>query len=444
MEQTKKTDEKLVESPSPRVYATACLRNDDDSYSVSVEFDGIALRASLTNVVISTAEAEAEFWTETFVGSSKPSLQSSRFGFHLKAKSDSNKEALARQLKLAFPNKLLAWPLAVSNLTAGFIKALSERKQLIRLSEVDDSPKEWLLEPFIMEGSINTLFGLGGSGKTLLAMYFASLLVSGKKLDGKDGKQGNVMLIDYENDDKDWRDSVLKLFGGGPAIDLEELDKRFVYWNTEQIPLAEQVNKIKQDIRENDIKLVIVDSASRASGDSTSDEAAALRLVGALKLIGVTVLLIAHERKNNGEDTPIGSVQYHNQSRVVWRLKTERDDSSDSILHIACQHTKANGSYLRKIPECFKVTFGQGYTRIENEPARNYFDSDVPIKERILVELSAGGGVKSAQDIADNLGVSLSIVKPWLSRLKGRKLISNNAGGNWYLTSTYIDENTDK
>lgn len=398
----------------------AICTNIPEGYKGVVEVKGFSINFIITNVLTSLAEGDIKITVEPNNG-----ITTRPFGFHLKAHSDSNKEALARQLKLAFSQFGLVWTLIVNDLVVAFIEALNNHKQDFTLSEVEGEKKSWLLEPFIMEHSINILFGMGSAGKTLTALYLSILYGQGKGLWGN-GRKGNTLLIDFENDQIEWRDTLRSLLGS-QDIDVEEAEKTFHYWQSEQIPLYSQVEKLKNFIREKKIDLVIVDSASMAAGDSTSDEASALKLMGALKLLNTSVLLIAHERKNDGEGNPIGSIQYFNQARNIWHIKNDRD-GSDNELDISCKHTKCNGSYLRKDPIGFKIKFGEG--QIIVNMGQSVIKADYSPSSLILDELKGGG--LTPKQIAENIDKPIGTVRTALSRLKNMQKV-NNFSGVWSL-----------
>lgn len=384
-------------------------------YSGLIGLKGFTLKFEIKNVVTSLAEGDIKILIEPEQG-----MDSRPLNFHLKAYSDSNKEALARQLKLAFGEFTLQWTLIVNDLVSAFIEALHSYKQNFRMSEIEGETKSWLFEPFIRENSINILFGMGSSGKTLLAIYFSLLYGQSKELWGKPGKQGNTLFIDFENDKQEWRDNLRNLLGKHP-MDLDLADKTFHYWQTEQIPLYNQIEKLKTYIRENNISLVIVDSASMAIGDSTSDEASALKLMAALKLLETSILLIAHQRKTEGENNPIGSIQYFNQARNIWNIEASIDESDERILHIGCVHKKCNSGYKRKNPIGFKVFFGEGFTDLHLEDAMTNFEEKFTISERIMVLLKKGS--LTQKQIAEELDKKESVIKTVLSRLKNRQKI---------------------
>lgn len=404
--------------PTIVIFNSSCIPIPE-GYEGRIDVLNVLIKIKYKNVITSLAESDIEVLLEPY-----DSIPTKSFRFHLKAFSDSNKAALASQLKLAFSDLASGWTLIVNELTVIFLEALNNHKQNFVLSEIEGEQKGWLFEPFIMEHSINILFGMGSAGKTLTSLYLSVLYGQGKGLWGKTGKKGNTLLIDFENDQIEWRDT-LKALLGNQEFDIETVDKIFHYWQSEQVPLYNQVEKLKNFIREKHIDLVIVDSASMAAGDSTSDEAAALRLMGALKLLDTTILLLAHERKNDGEGNPIGSIQYFNQARNIWHIKNERE-GLDNELDISCKHTKCNGSYLRKDPIGFKIKFLNGLITVS--PGQSVIKDDYSVSSQILDELKQGG--LTSKQIADNLGKTVGTIKTTLDRLKKKKKV-NNFNGIW-------------
>jgi hypothetical protein len=289
-------------------------------------------------------------------------------------------------------------------------------------------PKEcrWLLEPFVQESQINTIFGMGSSGKTLLSLFFSKLIA--QELDHK------ILFIDYEDIAGGWITKLTKITSlNNFTVGLD----KFIDYDSEQIPIAEQVDKIKEVIKKHDIKFVIVESASLATGDSTSDEKSAVRLVSALKLLKTTVLLIAHQRKNDGDRTPIGSIQYENQSRNVWNIKGSPDDADIHTIHLACTHTKANNTYLRREPQGFKIEYTDEHIKITRESAQTYFGDKYTIAQKIGKLLKKEGELDN-KSIAEALRISVASAAKNLSEGKEKGLFENN-NGKWDLK--YSDTN---
>lgn len=181
------------------IQSTACFAIPE-GYRGEVIVNDFTLKFIIRNVVSSLAEGDIKIIIEP-----KEGINTKPLNFHLKAYSDSNKEALARQLKLAFSDFTLTWTLIVNELISSFIEALTSYKQNFVMSEIEGETKGWLFEPFIREHSINILFGMGSAGKTLLSLYFSLFYGQGKELWNKPGKQGKTLFIDFENDKLEWR-----------------------------------------------------------------------------------------------------------------------------------------------------------------------------------------------------------------------------------------------
>lgn len=405
----------------------------DEGYLITVFLQDCQIKVKFRNIINATGEAHSLLWMEKTHGVTQ------ELNFRIKLNSDTNKEQWARQLSKAFDkkanNELYPWTILVSEITSLLMKELANIKQGFSLSEIESIPFTWTLEPFIQQGAINLLFGMGSSGKTLLANFFSILIGTKQPFQKTPTTYCPILFIDYENTASTWRDGIYNLLNT-ENIDLIELEKSFFYWDSGQIPLYEQTDKLRLFIKQNNIGLLIVDSASMASGDSTSDEESAIRLMATLKALKTTALIIAHQRKNDGERTPIGSIQYENQARNVWNVSSERDVADDKILHIACKHTKANNTFLRKNPIGFKVSFVEGAVKIENENAAENFVKKFTIVSQIQFNLESGP--KTTKELGELIDSSLNNINKELSRLKAKGLIDITnekpgvLGGKWY------------
>lgn len=384
----------------------------DDEINIKVTLEKTIICFKVKNLVSNLAEANIVAWLQ------KASGLTNEINFRLKINSDTSKEQAVRMLKV-FDNKenkeVYQWLIIVNKLCSTIDKIIKDKKQLFWLPEITPKQTTWVYEPFIQEDQINTFFGMGGSCKTLLALYFSTIVAS---------KGTKVMLVDYENDGSSWADKIKKMSSIGDEMN-------YAYYDTEHIPLVEQVDKIKSVIKTNNIKLVIIDSASMATGSSTSDEQYVLRFISALKQLRTTVVVIAHQRKNDGEKTPIGSIQFENQARNVWNFKSEVDNYDNSVLHVACTHTKANNTFIRKTPICFKVAYGEKID-ITNEDAIENFSDKLSHNERIADFLRNNAG-STSKDISDGLDISYSTIRKELTKGKGKGQFKNNEHSLWFL-----------
>lgn len=352
---------------------------EDEELRVNIRLEQAVVCFKIKNIISSLGEANALTWIE------KPSGLTHQIDFHVKIKSDTNKEQWVRILGKAFDKKenkeSYPWTIIIAKVAAAVEYQIRIRQQDFRADTIEAKDCTWLLEPFIQEDMINTIFGMGASGKTLLSLYFAKRVA--------DELGHNVLFIDYEDTAGGWKGKLSKIAKTN-SFNPKLLEK-FFYFDSEQIPIAEQVEKIREVIKRHDIKLVIVDSASLATGESTSDEKSAVRLVSALKLLRRTILLIAHQRKNDGDKTPIGSIQYENQSRNVWNAKGTRDNLKNHIIHLALTHTKANNTYLRREPLGFMIEYTDENIKIQEESAITNFEDNFTHLQRIEKFLATEG-----------------------------------------------------
>lgn len=386
----------------------------EDDMKVNIRLEQCIACFKIKNIISSLAEAGVITWIE------KPAGLTPEIRFYLKIHSDTNKEQWVRILSKAFDRKenkeTYPWTIIVAKVVSAIENHIKNRQQCFAADTIEAKECTWLLEPFIQEDMINTIFGMGSSGKTLLALYFSKEIA---QLLGH-----NVLFIDYEDTSGGWKNKLAKITGLNDfTVDLN----KFFYFDSEQIPIAEQVDKIKDEIKKHDIKLVVVDSASLATGESTSDEKSAVRLVSALKLLKTTVLLIAHQRKNDGDRTPIGSIQYENQSRNVWNIKGVPDDNDSRIIHIACTHTKANNTWLRRNPLGLVVEYADDYIRISEENAYEYFQEKYSVIQNIE-KLLKDEGELGYKEIATSIGITPASANKNLTTGKKRKLFENKDG----------------
>lgn len=378
---------------------------NEEEILTTIGIENCLVRFKATNLISSIMEANVLTWIE------KPHGLLPEIPFYLKADSDSNKEQWARILSKAFDKKgeeVYPWTILVTTATLEITKQISQRRQHTEGLLAIEKDTTWMIEPLIQEDQVNTFFGLGGSAKTLLAIYLSIKLA-------KDGVPS--LFIDYENDVSGWKGKLAKMGSEGQNL---------IYYDSEQIPLCDQVEKIKAVIKQYGIRLVILDSASLATGDSTSDEKSVVRLMNGLKRLKTTILLIAHQRKNEGERTPIGSIQFENQARNVWNIGSKPDDWETNILHVSLKHTKANNTYIRKDPLGYKITFG-GTIEVEKEDAIENFEEKHTVMSRIESLLKLEPGLEY-EEIAERLELTKSTIGKNLSFGKNKGKFINDDG----------------
>jgi len=390
---------------------------DGNGITIKIILESAIVCMRTSDLVTNLLEADVLTWIQ------KPEGITHSFPFSVKLKSDSNKELWVRTLTRAFDhkenNEVYQWTILTALAAEEIKKCIREIKQDYRLSEITPKNPSWLLEPFIMEDELNTFFGLGGCGKTTIAIYLASII--------KQNGRGETMFIDYENTKEHFAANALKIYNVPDWI---------VHWSPHGIPTHEQVDKLRDAIARHKTKFLIVDSASVATGNSTSDEGAALKFMSALQTLvvsgKVTILVLAHQRKNDGERTPIGSIQFENQTRNEWHFEGRLDDIDRNILHVSCDHRKHNNTYKHQ-KMGYRLTWNPDSTEISQEDSIDNFEDKFPPIDRMKVLLKNNPGI-SYREIAKLLEMTAPAVNSILSRGKMRGFFKNNDKGEWSLT----------
>jgi hypothetical protein len=196
--------------------------------------------------------------------------------------------------------------------------------------------------PMCPDASATIIYGDGGTGKSLIALLGAYLVQTGGVHCGLRTKQGNALYLDYETCEDTMHERLAAIAAGldGP---LPELAYRYCYH-----PLADDIDAIQEIILEHSINFIVVDSLGLACGGDPSDPEIAIRMMGALRELRCTSLLVDHVSKmdNGGKPTPFGSVYKPNLARSTWYAKLGQRDNTYQT-RVALHHRKANFGPLR-------------------------------------------------------------------------------------------------
>lgn len=194
--------------------------------------------------------------------------------------------------------------------------------------------RKWTVESFAPEGLTTILFGMGGSGKSLIGADLALHCLYGMPWMGRATTPvGGLLVIDYEDTADEWHLRVQQLCDGY-AWPFPE--RGFRYMPGRAIPLADQVIPIRRIVEEHEIGLIIVDSAISACGGDLMDTKASARLINSLTDLGATSLLLAHNTKAGESMYPYGNIFWHNLVRATHYIETVQEEGAremDSVLH---------------------------------------------------------------------------------------------------------------
>jgi len=156
----------------------------------------------------------------------------------------------------------------------------------------------YYIEPLILKGVPNIIFGQKGVSKTTLALACAGLIHLGvdyTEWGFSAPEQANVAIIDYESTAQLTRYNIGKLIKGG-SIPWTVLP----YIRCKQ-PMADDIDRIGNFLFDNNTEVIIIDSLGQAAGADRNDSAgkgSALRFFEALRQLNLTSLIIGQTSKS--------------------------------------------------------------------------------------------------------------------------------------------------
>src|ERR1035437_7229485 len=207
----------------------------------------------------------------------------------------------------------------------------------------------WCVEPLIMKGRPALLFGPGGVGKSLIALTCGLSVAYGLEIIPgiPPAVHGPVLYLDWETTKDVINDRIQNIATGHHFTTT----RNSIYYRHCVRPLATDAEELSAIVAAKGIVLVIVDSsayAMGAQGEYGDANESILRMHEALRIIGVTSLIVDHVNKTDakakgGASTPYGSAYKTNAARVSWEVHKE---ASAEGLRISLFHAKSNDTAL--------------------------------------------------------------------------------------------------
>ena len=210
----------------------------------------------------------------------------------------------------------------------------AETVKIIRMSDVELTPVDWLWKPYLPFGKLSVLQGNPGEGKTYFAMHLAAACTNGKLLPNMERLEPFNVI--YQTAEDGLGDTVKpRLIEAGADLD------RVLVIDDSDVQLTLSDERIEKAIIENNAKLVIIDPIQAYLGADVDMNRANevrpifMRLGQVAQRTGCAILLIGHLNKAAGMQSlqrGLGSIDIAAAVRSVMFIGKLKHDPIMRIL----------------------------------------------------------------------------------------------------------------
>ena len=209
-----------------------------------------------------------------------------------------------------------------------------ETVKIIRMSDVELTPVDWLWKPYLPFGKLSVLQGNPGEGKTYFAMHLAAACTNGKLLPNMERMEPFNVI--YQTAEDGLGDTVKpRLIEAGADLD------RVLVIDDSDVQLTLSDERIEKAIVENNARLVIIDPIQAYLGADVDMNRANevrpifMRLGQVAQRTGCAILLIGHLNKAAGMQSlqrGLGSIDIAAAVRSVMFIGKLKHDPTMRIL----------------------------------------------------------------------------------------------------------------
>jgi len=266
---------------------------------------------------------------------------------------------LSATCQKAYPREALKNDL--DNFCASVWDVWQEREPAIEIwtdKDEEPVPPKWLLEPFVLENQPNILFGERSSVKSMTALVLSAIL----SLQWEDNPlrikppdhYSETLYLDFERNEATARYNMSRLQRGMnlPGIPL--------HYKRLHGPLSRNAEWVRKYLRDHpNIKLIIIDSVTPASGGNLNETGPASDFFEAERSFNLTTLCLAHASNKDVEakhKTVTGTFAWESYAGNVWECRKEQEEDSD-LANVCLYHRKPPAVYGTRKPIGFRITF---------------------------------------------------------------------------------------
>lgn len=286
------------------------------------------------------------------------------------------------------------------------------------LSAYPLTEQSFIIEGFLPQGVISTLYGDGGQGKSYLSLSIAVKVASGSDFLGKNVKQGRVLYLDFELSGQAQRQRLEQICKG-LEISPESLSNNLLYAapgidETAPAKLNDWIGLLEKD----KFDLIILDSVGAALQGDAESAKDICSLFQRLRKLGTVLLLDHHAKRQSGDKetddkSPFGSTYKQALTRNLWHLRSKQEDGRFSAI---LKHKKSNLTALLE-PIGLEYRWKDGAFIVEGCEIGAEFSDHLGTRQQVINALE-DIEKPTAKKIASEINKSVAYVRNILTSLK--------------------------
>jgi DNA-binding transcriptional ArsR family regulator len=287
------------------------------------------------------------------------------------------------------------------------------------------APREFIVPDLIPRHHPTTLYGWGGTAKSLIAVLLAMSVAGRKKkfFDRAVAVHGPVLYLDFELDADEQHRRVLQL-AAGLEIDVPG---DLLYVSTLGVRTHEAIDFALSVCQEYKVVMVILDSLGPAM---VGDMAAARDVIefhnhyiAPFKAVGATPLLVDHQARQQGGEGyqskgAFGSAYKEHLSRSLIQVEAGDRSAEEGALNIRLRHKKTNFGTLCD-PFDVALSFSENEISAsvrELTPADRAQETTLNSKDRVVAALEDGPSYPD--ELVEATGLTRGTIKNAITALK--------------------------
>jgi hypothetical protein len=253
----------------------------------------------------------------------------------------------------------------------------------------------FVLPPFLLGHHPTILFGDGGAMKSMTALAAAiSMHAFLDTLGIEPAQRVRCGVFDWEFEAYEHNQRMRAMLG--PGADLPDIPYLRMVG-----PLSDNIERAERFIADHNLTYGVFDSVGLACDGPPEEAQAALGYYGALRVLNIGSLTIAHTNRTQDDSRPFGSTFHHNSARMTWFVRKQAEVGVSTV-DIGLWNKKSNTTVLQP-PLGFRFHFDGDQIAIKRTDVRDVegFAAQIPLKDRIARVVESGA--RTYDEIADAL-----------------------------------------